>query len=126
MNKIILAVFGLLISLSAMGAIKHEPFGPIKIGERANVAAKHISNQKIAQARLYFKSNLSTTFSHVELNLTQRLLHATLPAPGQSMSQIEYFFAIKYQNKKFEKSPVYGLNISNEWLPEAILPRPRG
>ncbi len=104
---------------AAHADINHQGVSPIKIGERAFVEASLAPVEAIKSARLYFKSNLSEQFIYVDLDLNGETLSANLPAPGESMQNIEYFFAVKYSSGVLEQSSVYNLAISNEWLASA-------
>jgi hypothetical protein len=109
------ALLSFCIACAANAEVEHNSFGPIKIGERAKVIGNLTDNKSIEQARLYFKSNLSQKFSFTELDMEGKSLYASLPAPGQSMLNIEYFFAVKYGNGELEQTSVYSLNIDREW-----------
>jgi hypothetical protein len=125
MKKIISLLFSVLALLPLfLNAIEfnHTPTGPIKIGERYLVSTKMEPMQKVSEARLYFKSDLSLNFSFMSLDLTSNKFFTNLPAPGQSMKYIDYFFVIKPRspsrtNKQLEvvKSSVYRLYVSEEW-----------
>ncbi len=108
-------MLGLLIASSVHAEVNHTPFGPIKIGERAKVESTLTDNEAIKDARLYFKSNVSKSFSYTDLNMSGANLFASLPAPGPSMQNIEYFIAVKYVNGELEQTPVYSLHISGDW-----------
>ncbi len=110
-----LSLLGMLVAGSVNAEVNHTPFGPIKIGERAKVESTLTDDEAIKDARLYFKSNMSKSFSYTDLNMSGANLFASLPAPGPSMQNIEYFIAVKYVNGELEQTPVYSLNISGDW-----------
>ena len=113
--KFKLALLSFCVIFGANAEVTHNAFGPIKIGERAKVVGDLTDDKSISEARLYFKSNLSQKFSFTELDMEGASLIASLPAPGQSMQNIEYFFAIKYGDGELEQSDVYQLNIDKDW-----------
>ncbi len=119
MKKLSLSLLAALLASAAHADINHQGVSEIKIGERAFVEASLTPVEAIKTARLYFKSNLSEQFIYVDLDLNGELLSANLPAPGESMQNIEYFFAVKYSSGVLEQSSVYNLAISNEWLSSA-------
>ena len=113
--KFKIALISLCVTYAVNAEVSHDAFGPIKIGERAKVVGNLTDNKSIKQARLYFKSNLSQKFSFTDLDMEGKSLYASLPAPGQSMQKIDYFFAVKYGNGELEQTSVYSLNIDSEW-----------
>lgn len=125
-TSLVCCAFALLsLSLDAL-EFNHTPAGPIKIGQRYLVSSSVDSSIKISEARLYFKSDLSENFSFMPLEYTTGQLFTNLPAPGASMTYIDYFFVVKpvasgSSDEKLDvrKSSVYRLYLSAEWEDEA-------
>jgi hypothetical protein len=109
-----LVLVALFAASSVFASVTHDAFGPVSIGERATVKGAW-GGERISDARLYFKSNLSSKFSFVELDLEGEDLVAQLPAPGATMSEIEYFFAVTQNDGELIRSSVYSLSVSKQW-----------
>lgn len=110
-----LSLIACCVSFALQAEVTHIPSDGIKIGERSTISGVLDNTKAIKEARLYFKSNLSDTFIFVDLDKNGLVLQSNLPAPGPSMEQIEYFFAVKYQDGSFERSDVFGTKIKGEW-----------
>jgi hypothetical protein len=110
-----LSLIACCVSFALQAEVVHIPSDGIKIGERTTISGALDNSKAIKEARLYFKSNLADTFIFVDLDKNGRVLQSNLPAPGPSMGQIDYFFAIKYQDGSFERSDVFGAKIKGEW-----------
>lgn len=125
-TSLLLSAFALLsLSLNAI-EFNHTPTGPINIGERYLVSTDVEPTLKVSEARLYFKSDLSSSFSFTPLNLASNKIFANLPAPGPSMKYIDYFFVIQPQSQSastkeldVNKSSVYRMYVSDNWQDEA-------
>lgn len=110
-----LSLIACCVSFALQAEVTHIPSDGIKIGERSTISGTLDNTKAIKEARLYFKSNLSDTFIFVDLDKNGLVLQSNLPAPGPSMGQIDYFFAVKYQDGSFERSDVFGTKIKGEW-----------
>lgn len=110
-----LSLIACCVSFALQAQVTHEPSDAIKVGERSVISGTLDNTKAIKEARLYFKSNLSDTFIFVDLDKNGLVLQSSLPAPGPSMGQIDYFFAVKYQDGSFEQSDVFGTKVSGEW-----------
>jgi hypothetical protein len=110
-----LSLIACCVSFALQAQVTHEPSDAIKVGERSVISGTLDNTKAIKEARLYFKSNLSDTFIFVDLDKNGLVLQSNLPAPGPSMEQIDYFFAVKYQDGSFDQSDVFGAKVSGEW-----------
>ncbi len=110
-----LSLLACCVSLASQAEVTHIPSDGIKIGERTTISGVLDNSKAIKEARLYFKSNLSDSFIFVDLDKNGLVLQSDLPAPGPSMGQIDYFFAVKYKDGSFERSDVFGTKVKGEW-----------
>ncbi len=114
-NRLPLALVAFLSLLCSMAvsALEHTPVTSIGVGQRAIIKVNLGNSDQVKLARVYFRGNLDSKYNFVVLNHQGGGIYtAELPAPGKSLTQIDYRIVTQASDGAVSKSPKYSIAVT--------------